>query len=172
MGTQLSVRLSPLREVDERDTNLYFLANVNVLCEHALRNCDELDMVGISIRNEVNLTDKAIWINFRLKDQLSTEVILNVWQNVKKSNSSFNVLAKLLFQVHSLNMPVGFRSLKTRGRPLDTLANFEKSIVKLKAETNCLAHALVIEIANIKEDPKYKSYRERRKIGSVVQRLL
>ena len=39
-------------------------------------------MIGISIRNDVNMRDKAIGISFRRKDQLSTDVILNVWQKV------------------------------------------------------------------------------------------
>jgi len=43
-------------------------------------------MAGISIRNEVNMTDKAIGISFRRNDQLSTDVILNVWQKVTQSN--------------------------------------------------------------------------------------
>jgi len=44
--------------------------------------------------------------------------------------------------------------------------------VKVKAETNCLAHALVIAIAKITNDPNYKSYRDGCKIGPVVQRSL
>jgi len=36
-------------------------------------------MVGVSIRNEVNVKDKAIGISFRRNDQLSAEVIMNVW---------------------------------------------------------------------------------------------
>ena len=44
--------------------------------------------------------------------------------------------------------------------------------MKVKAERNCLAHALVIAIAKITNDPNYKSYRDGRKIGPVVQRLL
>ena len=55
------------------------------------------EMVGISIRNEVNMRDKAIGISFRRKDQLSTDEILNVWQKVTQSNSRFNALKKLVF---------------------------------------------------------------------------
>jgi hypothetical protein len=44
--------------------------------------------------------------------------------------------------------------------------------VNVKAEKNCLVHALVIAIAKIINDPNYKSYRDGRKIGPVVQRLL
>jgi len=68
---------------------------------------------------------------------------------VTQSNSRFNALDKLVLEVHSVNMPVGFGGdgRKTKGRPLDALAHLKKSIVKVKAETNCLAHALLIAIA-------------------------
>jgi len=63
--------------------------------------------VAISIRIEVNMKDKAIGINFRRKDQLSADVILNVWE-VTQSNSRFNALDTLVLDVHSVKMPVGF----------------------------------------------------------------
>jgi CRISPR/Cas system-associated exonuclease Cas4 (RecB family) len=83
------------------------MASVTNLCEHALQHCDDSDMVGVSMRNEVNMRGKAIGISFRRKDQLSTDVILNVWQ-VTQSNSHFNALYKLVLEVHSVKMPVGF----------------------------------------------------------------
>ena len=84
-------------------------------------------MVGISIRNEVNMRDKAIGISFGRKDRLSTDVILNVWQKVSQSNSRFNALDKLVLEVHSVKMPVGFgMGIKTKGRSLDTLAHLNK----------------------------------------------
>ena len=58
--THLTVRLLPPTEGDERDPISYFMANVTALCEQALRNCDDSDMVGISIRNEVNMRDKEL----------------------------------------------------------------------------------------------------------------
>jgi len=104
------------------------MASVNNLCEHALRNCDDSDMVGISIRNEVNMRDKEIGISFRRKDLLSTDAISNVWQKFTQSNSLFNGLGKLVLKVHSVKMPVGFGGggIKTKGRPLDTLAHLKK----------------------------------------------
>ena len=118
------------------------MGSVNNLCEHALQNCDDSDMVGISIRNEVNMRDKAIGISFRRKDQLSTEVIKNVLQ-VTKTNSRFNALDEVDLEVHSVKKPVGFGGdgRKTKGRSLGVLAHLKRSIVKVKAETNCLAHA-------------------------------
>ena len=65
--TQLTVRLLPPVEGDERDPVSHFIASVSTLCEYALQNCVDSDMVGISIRNEVNMRDKTIGISFRRK---------------------------------------------------------------------------------------------------------
>ena len=43
-------------------------------------------MLGVSIRNEINMRDKANGISFRRKGQVSTDVILNVLENVTQSN--------------------------------------------------------------------------------------
>jgi hypothetical protein len=100
------------------------------------------------------MRDKAIGISFRRKDQLSTDVILNVWQKVPHSNSRFNALDKLVLEVHSVKMPEGFGGNVKK----TTLAHLKRSIVKVKTETNCPVHALVIAIAKITNDPHYKSY--------------
>jgi hypothetical protein len=71
-------------------------------------------------------------------------------------------------------MPIGFgkEMLKTKGRPLDDLAHLKRSIVHVDAETNCLAHALIIAIARVDNDPHYNSYRRGYKILAEVDRLL
>jgi len=52
-GTQLSVRLLPPPPVSNPVT--HFLDIVSDLFEYALRNCNESDMVGVTISNEVNV---------------------------------------------------------------------------------------------------------------------
>ena len=168
--TQLTVRL--LSQSDESDPISHFLGSVIDLCEHALRNCDDSDMVGVSIRNEVNVQDKAIGISFRRKDQLSADVVLNVWEKVTQSNSLVNFLGTLLLEVHTVKMSVGFGGVKTRGRPLTILAHLKKSIVRVKSESNCLADVLIIAIAKIANDKNYESYRKGRKLGPLVHELL
>jgi hypothetical protein len=79
--------------------------------------------------------------------------------------------------VHAVKMPVGFGNgdgIKSKGRPLEIKAHLKKSIVQVKAETNCLAHALVIAKARVDNDPNYNSYRDsrNRKIIPAVQHLL
>jgi len=52
------------------------------------------------------------------------------------------------------------------------MAHLKGSIVELKAEENCLAHVLIIEIARVENDANYKSHRQGRKIRPVVQTSL
>jgi len=72
-----------------------------------------------------------------------------------KSNSRFNALDKLIMTVHSVRMPVGFgkSGIKSSGRPLSVMAQMKRSVVDVKASENCLAHAIIIAIANVENDP-------------------
>jgi len=63
---------------DNSGTVGHFLASVNELFEYALQDVSDSDMVGITIQNQVNETDKPIGISFRSKDQLPGEVIWSV----------------------------------------------------------------------------------------------
>jgi hypothetical protein len=51
---------------------------VGALFEYALKNIEDSDMVGVVIRNEIK--DKSIGFSFRRKDQLSVEVIWNLFE--------------------------------------------------------------------------------------------
>jgi hypothetical protein len=52
------------------------------------------------------------------------------------------------------------------------MADLKRSIVEVKAEEKCMAHALVIAIAKLTNDSNYVAYREGRKIRSVVNNLV
>jgi hypothetical protein len=80
VGTQFTVRLLP--PSDNSDPVGHFLASVNNLFEHALRDVDATDMVGMTIQNRVNQNDKPIGISFRRKDQVSGNVIWSVFEKV------------------------------------------------------------------------------------------
>ena len=102
-------------------------------------------MVGKTVQNEINESDKLIGISFRRKDQLSGGVIWSVFQKVSQANSRFNALNKLVVTVHSVRMPVGFGGgVKTKGRPISVMAHLKKSIIEVKAQDNCLANALLL----------------------------
>jgi hypothetical protein len=172
VGTQLTVRLAPPPEEDGIDPVTHFLNSMTELFEYSLRNSNDSDMVGISIHNEVNQNDKPIGISFRRKDQLSGDVVWSVLEKVTLSNAHFNALDRLVINIHSVRMPVGFGRVTTKGRQISVMAHLKRSIIEVKASENCLAHALVIAIARIKNDPNYKSYRRGMKIFPAVNALI
>jgi hypothetical protein len=131
-------------------------------------------MVGLVIYHEgTGQKDKPIGFSFRRRDQLSTEVIWRLFE-VAQSNSRFNALDPLSINLHYVKTPAGFGkvALKTKGRLLEQMAHLKSSIVPVNAETNCLAHALIIAIARVDNDPNYNSYRRGYKIHAEVDRLL
>jgi len=150
----------------------HFLASVSDLFEYALQNCDDSNMVGITISNEVNVNDKAIELSFRRKDQITPDVIWSVYGKVAQSNARFNALDKMVITVHSVKMPIGHDRIATKGRHLKNMVHLKRSIVEVKAEENCLAHALIINIAKLTNHTDYKVFRQGRKIRPVVDHLL
>ena len=76
--------------------------------------------------------------------------------------------------VRSIRMPVGFGkwAIKSKGRTLSVLARLKTSVVEVKEIENCLAHALIIEIAKADNNPEYVAYRRCYKIRPIVQDLL
>jgi len=69
-GTQLTVRLLPPPEGEDPNPMSHFLDSVTELFEHALRDLEDSEMVGIIISNEVEVKDRAIGISFRRRDQI------------------------------------------------------------------------------------------------------
>ena len=66
VGKQLTVSLVPTS--DNMNPVAHFLASVNDLIGHALRDADDSLMVGMTIQNQVNQNDKPIGFSFRRKD--------------------------------------------------------------------------------------------------------
>ena len=85
---------------------------------------------------------------------------------MSQSNSRFNALDTLVVTVHSVNLPVGYgkHAIKSMARPLSVMAHLKSSNVEVKAEENCLVHALLIAIARVVNNGNYKAYRQGRKI--------
>jgi len=78
----------------------------------------------------------------------------------------------LTIVVHSVRMPiVSEMGLRVKA-DLSIMAHLKRSIIEVKAENKCLAHALIIAILRVNNDPNYISYRDGWKIRPVVQTLL
>ena len=147
VGTQLTVRLLPPPDPHANAAS-HFQNSVTRLLDYAQRHSEDGDMVGVTIRNALRENDRPIGLSFRRKDQISGDVMWSVFEKVAQSNSRFNATDTLIVDVHSVGMPAGFgrnkKALKARGRPLANLAHLKRSIVRVSAEKDCLAHALII----------------------------
>jgi hypothetical protein len=58
------------------------------------------------------------------------------------------------------------------GIPIEIMAHLNRSIIKFVAEYNCLAHALIIAISKVDNDPNYDSYRKGSWTLPMIQHLL
>ena len=65
---------------DNTNTVAHFLASMNDLIEHVLRDEDDSHMVGMTIQNQVNQNDKPIEITFRRKHQIVADVMWSVFE--------------------------------------------------------------------------------------------
>jgi hypothetical protein len=172
MGTELTVQPLPPPDSEGIDPMSHFIDTINEILEYALHDREDSDMVGLTINNDHNVGDRAVGISFSRKDQLSAEAIWAVFEKVIQSNARFNVLDRLTIQIHAVRMPSGSGGTKAKGRPLSVMAHLKRSIVEVKSEQNCLAHALIIAKTRLDKDPDYKAYSQGRKIRPVVQNLL
>ena len=151
----------------------HFLASVNDLIEHALRDVDGGDMVVVTIQKQVNQNDKPNGISFRRKDTLSGKVIWSVFESVAVEfwiQCSGHVSRNRAYGQDALGYGKG--AIKSRGRPLSVMAHLKQSIVEVKTDENCLSHVLIVAIARVDNDPKYKACRQGLKIRHVVRTLL
>ena len=87
-----------------------------------------------------------------------------VWDLLGKvipSNARFGLNDRLEVYLDHVRMPTGNGkgAAKTMERSLNVLSAIKKSTVVLKAAFLCLAHALIIAMARVNGDPKYKLYR-------------
>jgi len=61
-GKQLTVRLLPSFQGEDSNPKSHFEASVAELFEYALRDCEDSDIIGVRISNEVNVQDT--WLKF------------------------------------------------------------------------------------------------------------
>jgi hypothetical protein len=93
---------------------------------------------------------------------------------VVQSNARFGLSDRLEIHADYVTLPsvYGKRALKPKRQSLNKLSKNKTSIVRVKSEVNCLAHALVIAMAKLNGDPNYPSYRDGHSIDEPVDELL
>jgi hypothetical protein len=84
-------------------------------------------------------------------------MVWDVLGKVIQSNARFGLTDRLEVHLDHVRMPAGNGHEKTKGRLLNVLSAIKRSIV-VKAAFLCLAHALIIAVARVNDNTKYKSY--------------
>ena len=112
-----------------------------------------------------------IGISLRRCDQLKPDVIWDVIGKFIQRNEGFGLTDRQEVHLDHVRMPAGNGREKTKRRSLTVLSAIKKSIVVVKAAFLCLAHALIIVMARVNGDPKYKSYRNKYKLDLPVDEL-
>ena len=104
--------------------------------DHLLENVGDGDMFWFTIHDQVNESDKPIGFSLRRKNQVSTDVMWSVFDNVPQCNSRFNASNTLPVVVHSVKMPVGFGGdgINWKGRTFASLVQLKRSIIEVGAE--------------------------------------
>jgi hypothetical protein len=144
---------------EEQDPTTYLKECITALTNYLVDKVPDRDLVGLRIRNTENVQDKMVGISLRRRDQLKPDVLWSVLGKVIQSNARFALTNRLEVHADHVRMQVGNGREKTKGRSLEVLNAIKKSIVIVKAGFLCLAHALIIAMARVNNDAKYKSYR-------------
>ena len=159
---------------EEQEPTAYLKECITAITDYLVDKVPDRDLVGLRIRNTENVQDKVVGISLRRRDQLKPDVVWAVLGKVIQSNARFGLSDRLEVHLDHVRMPVGNGRMaeKTKGRSLDVLSAIKKSIIAVKAAFLCLAHALVIAMARVNSDPKYKSYSNGYGLNKPVEDLL
>jgi len=145
---------------EKQEPTAYLKECITALTDYLVDEVPDRGLVGLRIRNTENVQDKVVGIILRRRQQLKPDVVWAVLGKVIQSNARFGLSDRLEVHLDHVRMPAGNGRMaeKTKVRTLNVLSEIKKSIVVVKAEYLCLAHALVIAMSKVNCDPKYKSY--------------
>ena len=117
----------------------------------------ESDLVRFVLRS--NQLDTPISLPFMPLLRLTPERVFSQIERVVQSNQDFRLNESVIVDIVHVEMPNGSGKRKTRRDNIDLVSYLQnkRSIVSIKNKDDlCLARALVVAIANINKDKRYK----------------
>jgi len=127
---------------------------ITALTNYLVDEVNNIDLVGVRIRNTENTQDKVFGISFRRREQLKNDLVWEFFSIVIQSNARFGFTDRLEVHLVHVRMPAVNGLENTKGRSLNVLSAIKRSIVVVKAAFLCLTHALIIAMARVNGDPK------------------
>ena len=119
---------------------------------HGMR---EDDLVRFVLRSDQ--LDKPISLPFMPLSRLTPERVFSQIERVVQSHQDFRLNESVIVDIVHIEMPKGSGKRKRDNIDLESYLESKRSIVRIKNKDDlCLARALVVAIANIDKDSRYK----------------
>ena len=113
------------------------------------------DQVRFILRSEQ--LETPISLPFMTVEQLSAERVFSELERVIQSNQDFRLNDTVTIDINHVKTPQGSGRMKRTTYDIDDYLKRKNSVVRIKNKDDlCLARALVVSIARIEKDPKYK----------------
>ena len=131
------------------------------LLKDVTRDMNEKDHVRFVLRSDQ--LDTPISMPFMTVEQLTTERVFSQIERVIQSNRDFRLNDTVTVDIIHVEAPQGSGRSKRTTLNIREYLRKKGSVITIKNEDNlCLARALVVAVARIEKDPKYKTLADSR----------
>ena len=150
-----SVRFNDLKDLDliqeyERTQRIF-----EQLLNDVTHGMEEDDLIRFVLRSEQ--LDKPISLPFMPLSRLTPERVFSQIERVVQSHQDFRLNESVIVDIVHVEMPNGSGKRKRDDIDLESYLQNKRSVVNIKNKDDlCLARALVVAIANIDKDKRYK----------------
>ena len=122
----------------------------------------EGDLVRFVLRSEQ--LDKPISLPFMPTSRLTPERVFSQIERVVQSHQEFRLDESVIVDIVHVEMPQGSGKRKRDTIDLESYLESKRSIIRIRNKDNlCLARALVVAIANVDKDKRYKLLTDHRR---------
>ncbi len=157
-----SVSFNDLKDLDliqeyERTQKIF-----DKLLNDVTSGMDEGDLIRFVLRSEQ--LDKPISLPFMPISRLTPERVFSQIERVVQSHQDFRLDESVIVDIVHVEMPRGSGKRKRDNIDLESYLESKRSVVRIRNKDNlCLARALVVAIANVDKDKRYKILANHRK---------
>ncbi len=150
-----SVSFNDLKDLDliqeyERTQKIF-----DKLLNDVTSGMDEGDLIRFVLRSEQ--LDKPISLPFMPISRLTPERVFSQIERVVQSHQDFRLDESVIVDIVHVEMPQGTGKRKRDNIDLESYLESKRSVVRIRNKDNlCLARALVVGIANVDKDKRYK----------------
>ncbi len=157
-----SVSFNDLKDLDliqeyERTQKIF-----DKLLNDVTSGMDEGDLIRFVLRSEQ--LGKPISLPFMPISRLTPERVFSQIERVVQSHQDFRLDESVIVDIVHVEMPQGSGKRKRDNIDLESYLESKRSVVRIRNKDNlCLARALVVAIANVDKDKRYKILANHRK---------